>query len=274
MKKKVLILDDDWKELLVFEQAFQESEDFELTTAVSSDEVFSLLKQGVEFDIALFDIMLEHNSDLAKEIDGIEVARMVLEEHRFPILLISKNAYEQDYVNRVKELDLQFPCLISKDLFQNNDTFLEHVNQAYSNFHSTIMPPQETIDRLAKSTRKLGIRDKGGNVIRFYTTDQILYCEAEGSYTHIIFDDENLHYMISTHKKNVLRQLHANYINFVEVGKSFIVNLEKIDFIEGQTVYFRTQNLNRKEQVHINISKGGLMSLYKEHIILNTKKRK
>ena len=74
------------------------------------------------------------------------------------------------------------------------------------------------------------IRDS--NTIRRLGLDQVLFLEAQGDYVKIYINDHN--YLIHSTLKSVIDKLPESV--FLRVHRSFIVNVSKIDTLEGNTL--------------------------------------
>jgi len=149
------------------------------------------------------------------QMSGIELARLL--EGKNPMVIFTTS--QIDYA--IEAFDLNVVDFLTKPI--GSVRFLKAVQKARD---------------LIKSRKSVGnvsddfvfIRDS--NIIKRIKLSDILYFEAKGDYIKIFLS--NITYSIHSSLKSIEQKLPENI--FFKVHRSFIVNLGKIDFIEGGTL--------------------------------------
>jgi len=149
-------------------------------------------------------------------ISGIELVRGLGERKPLIIFISTKRDYASD------AFDLNVVDFIAKPV--TPDRFLKAVIKAKEIFKN------HNLFVASKKDEFIFIRDS--NIIRRLKLCDINYLEARGDYVKIYVDDKN--YSIHSSLKSVEDKLPMDM--FSRVHRSFIVNIGKIDTIEGGTL--------------------------------------
>ncbi len=194
---------------------------YEVTGIIpSSEEVLQHLKIN-EPDILLLDIQLKG------KMDGVELARLLNDEHPIPVIFLTANADDENF-QRAKEtkpfafltkpfkkldlkrtLELTVSRMSEKMLLGNLDEKSEHDS-----------PLTDRIFVLHK--------DKKVKIM----LDTILYIEAERNYCKIVTTTD--HYLLTMPMKNLEKSLPRG--QFQRIHRSHIVNLMRVDEMDEGTI--------------------------------------
>lgn len=149
-------------------------------------------------------------------VSGIELVKGLGEKRPLIIFVTSKKDYA------LEAFDLNVVDFITKPI--TPDRFLKAVNKAHEIYNLSNLFMGNSYDEF------VFIRDAG--VIRRIKMGDINYFEAQGDYVKI-YMDEKLHAVHSS-LKSIENKLPVK--SFVRVHRSFIVNIGKIDSVEGNTL--------------------------------------
>lgn len=149
-------------------------------------------------------------------VSGIELVKGLGEKRPLIIFVTSKKDYA------LEAFDLNVVDFITKPI--TPDRFLKAVNKAHEIYNLSNLFMGNSYDEF------VFIRDAG--VIRRIKMEDINYFEAQGDYVKI-YMDEKLHAVHSS-LKSIENKLPVK--SFVRVHRSFIVNIGKIDSVEGNTL--------------------------------------
>lgn len=147
---------------------------------------------------------------------GMELAQSLGQKRPLIIFTTSNRDYAAD------AFDLDVIDFITKPV--TTVRFLQAVEKAKEYHKTQILTP----DHIGENF--IFIRDSG--TIRRLQMDNILYLEAQGDYVKIYV--ENQFYNIHSTLKSVEEKLPASV--FLRVHRSFIINVSKIDTLEGGTL--------------------------------------
>lgn len=214
---KVIIVED---ELLIAEQledVLTANDCTVIGVADNLEKASNLLK--LKPDFVFLDIQLKNNEN------GIDFGN-TLNQKGIPFIYITANTEVETLKEAVKTNPISY---ISKP-FKSNDVIaaLELIRLKHQ------MKPKIT----------LKLANKNVNVF----LDDILFCEAKGSYTEIVTKQHR--YTKRINLKDFLNHLESN---FVRVHRSFVVNKNQITYKTATSVFFNT--------LEIPVSK-----LYKDNI--------
>ncbi|WP_025143774.1 LytR/AlgR family response regulator transcription factor [Pedobacter jeongneungensis] len=154
-------------------------------------------------------------------ISGIELVKGLGEKRPLIIFISSKKDYA------AAAFDLNVVDFIAKPV--TPDRFLMAINKAKEIFHLSNLFIGNNPDDF------VFIRDSG--VIRRIKLDDINHLEAQGDYVKIYMAEKT--YSIHSSLKSIEDKLPVK--NFVRVHRSFIINIGKIDTIEGNTLIIHKQ---------------------------------
>ena len=216
-KIKVLIVED---ELIVSEELreLMLRNDYDVIgQAADSNGAMELITQQVP-DIILMDI------DIKGELDGIELAHKILHEHNCAIIFLT--AFDDSYFlkraskvgpaayivkpfeerNLKSAIEMAFYKLIGENDMEENST-------SYFIDDRVFIKENQRFKKIA--------------------LDEIRYVEAVGSYSDIYLSDGKM--TLSINLKNFEKRLSSK--KFLRVHRSYLINSEKIDAFEGNTIY-------------------------------------
>ncbi|MBD2751553.1 response regulator [Spirosoma validum] len=169
-------------------------------------------------DLALIDIHLEGSSA-----DGIATAKKLLTIHSMPIIYLTANS-EPETFQLAKET---LPIAYLLKPFRQEELKLQ-VELAYHYFQSTL---DDFTDPLASEQVFLPV-DKGYEKIN--STD-VLYVEADGSYTKVFLLGQKTPYQISANLSHMAQ--YFPWPNFHRLSRSLLVNLNYIKRIEDNYLF-------------------------------------
>lgn len=204
---KVIIVED---ELLIAEQledVLTANDCTVIGVAENLEKASNLLK--LKPDFVFLDIQLKNNEN------GIDFGN-TLNQQGIPFIYITANTEVETLKEAVKTNPISY---ISKP-FKSNDVIaaLELVRLKHQ------MKP--------KITLKLANKDVD------VFLDDILFCEAKGSYTEIVTKQKR--YTKRINLKDFLKQLDSN---FVRVHRSFAVNKNQITYKTSTSIFFHDQEI-------------------------------
>ncbi len=217
-KIRILIIED---ELLIAEDMRLQLNElgYDVVGIASEyDEAISLLKEKNP-DIALVDIVIEG------EKDGIEVATEIKNSFEIPFIFVTSHADKQtvERVKHIKPNGYLVKPFNSKDLYTAIEiAFFNHINKT--------KPAQEKDEEEENSSFVLKdcIFIKKDYLLVKIKFDELKYVKAEGNYVEIFCENKKL--LTRSTLKDFLSKLPQD--KFLQVHKSFAVNIEFIDAIE------------------------------------------
>jgi len=173
-------------------------------------------------DIVLMDIML------GGEMNGIEAAKLILERHQTPVIFLTSNTDDATFQRALAARPYAF---IAKP-FQvtEMERSLKLTWQRIAAEERT-SPPAAQPDHLSTMEDRLFIRHKG-EMVKVGVKD-ILFMEADRSYCKMYLTDRE--YLLSVPLRNTVAHLPTD--RFVQVHRSFVVNLYQIDAIGERQEY-------------------------------------
>ncbi len=210
---KVLIVEDQW---LIAQDIKIKLEDhnFKALGIVTSGEEALEMVAATPPDLILMDIQL------AGELDGIATAERIVQNHSIPIIYLS-DFIDQETVNRAKKTN---PANYLSKPFKKDD-LLRALEIAYYNaFHQRTSLPDRLSERILIRT--------DNNTAEIISYADIVYIEAARSYSYIHTKERK--YTLSNSMKKVLEKLENP--DFVRVHRSYVVNLNHVSGIEGNTL--------------------------------------
>ena len=183
-----------------------------LGNALSGEEAIDFLKKN-KVDLALIDIMLEG------DLDGVMVAQFINENIKIPFLYLTSLS-DKVTIERVKHTSPSGYLLKPID----EKELAVNIELAVSNFY------KDDDANNAEFAIEMFVRDKGR--LQKIQTANILYLEASDNYC-IIHTTEKQFVLSQTLKKV---QLSFDPSMFCRIHKSFYVNIQKIDQIDGNAI--------------------------------------
>jgi len=196
------------------------------------DEALLALKEH-EIDLVLIDIQLRGT------IDGIELAHQINTQWHKPIIFLTsfsdsltvgraRDSRPAAYILKPfndKELGIAIELAIS--------------NYAKGSFAESIIsaPIEKNTEEAYSLSDSLFLRKKD----RFERVkyDEILWAEAQSNYTSVVSQREK--FMMAITLQEIEKQLLAPY--FIRTHRSFVVNLKKVDSLQGNMLYIDGQSI-------------------------------
>ncbi len=189
-----------------------------LSVAESGEEaVMQLLEQ--EPDLLLLDIQLKG------KMDGVELARLIRQKYNIPFIFTTAYA-DEETINRAKA-EGPFGYIVKpygvKDI-------MAAIEVAMSNYR--LFEEMQAKEPAAPMQIDDNLYIKVDQRLVKISQSEILYVEAKGDYVLIKTSSDS--FIIYSTLKKVVDKLEAP--NFLQVHRSFMINLDKIDDIEETTV--------------------------------------
>jgi len=172
------------------------------------ESLIHYLKNSEPIDLILMDIQLEG------KMDGVETAKAINTEHNIPIIYITSNTDAVSF-QRAK---LTRPSAFLSKPFRIRD-IISAIELALET------PKPAALDKLEFMNDRIFLKTKNSMDKVMY--DNILYVEANGSYSKIYTTDRD--YVISQSLTKTEKSL--QWESIVRVHRSFLVNLQKVDRI-------------------------------------------
>jgi len=220
MAVRVFIVED---EVLVAENLRADLQDLGFIVsghAISSNECIALLEQ-LETDVILMDIQIKG------ERNGIELATLLNQSLSIPIIYLTSNT---DPITMRKALATKPHSFISKP-YTIKDVQAA-IEIAFSSFN------QQTAIEVPASA-PMSVFVKCGDLYHRVQIDAILYVEASGSYCIIATKENDYVLSMNLHAFND-KMLHPN---FIRVHRSFLVNIDKVDKFDSQSLYINEREI-------------------------------
>ena len=226
---KVLIVEDE-KIYVKYLEMYLEDSGYDIIGC------FDNAKEAIEFlktntpDVALLDIMIKG------EQDGIELAKHIKEHYDFPVIYTSSMT-DSETISRAK---VTRPAAYLIKPFEDQD-LLVTLEMAMFNHQQKepeqTEPEREDVANHYMLENRIFIKDKF-RFERVYFSD-ITYLEAEGNYVRVVTKEKQ--YMLAV----TLGTLHEriNDSKFIRVHRSFVINLEEVEAIEGNRVFLNGKDI-------------------------------
>lgn len=231
---------------------------YQIERAKNKQEALELLGDTQhQFDIALLDIKLDERDKSNK--DGLIIARTIMNAPEpIPIIFITQHFDNSQYAMDAERFGIPIRYFLSKDVIGDNPyVFQKHIDEAVDNFGIGNVDYKEVH---FKKNRKVGIRMPKGE-IKFFLSNEILYLKTfEATKTQFVFSNSES-ITLSYHLGRFVPKIRSNYPNFIRLDQSILVNIEMIDQLIGETLYFT-------EKEFIRISKTAIARLRRENLIL------
>ncbi len=209
---KCIIIEDELPAQTVLKKYLGKIPDTELVDSFQTATKANNFFKNNTVDVVFLDINLP-------DISGLDFIKTV----KNPPKIVITTAYP-DYAVRSFELDTIVDYLVKPFSF---DRFLKAINKV----ENQLLKPKT----LEKEAIYLNV-DK--TIHKVYLTD-ILYLESDRNYVHFITSTKKL--TIISSLKNWKETLNTN--QFVQVHKSYIVHLKKVEKFTGTTLYVGTKNI-------------------------------
>lgn len=232
MDVKVLIIEDnpltsqDLKEIIL-EHGMHVTD----VTKNTSEALASIQKQKP--DILLVDINLKDGDD------GVELVQNLPDKEQFPVIFLTANS-DKETVERA--LKTQPSSYLTKP-YDDRDVIIA-IELAFNNFCNRVIGA----DKL-HSTPFIFL--KAGNRFEKVKIEDIMYMQAEGSYTK--FFTTNKEYTLSGNLNNTSEKV--GHPSFIRIHRSYVVNIENINSIDSDYVFVGDTNLPISRSYKEEVSK-------------------
>lgn len=252
---RILIVEDEW----LTGQSMQitlETQGYKITEIVATGEAaLDSVKNNVP-DLVIMDI------ELAGKIDGISTARTIRRNYDLPVIFITrredddtfrnaKETFPQNYISK----PFSDAALIRAVVLALQNAPHPEINSESDDLHSagSIFVPATNGFK-----HKLMLRD-------------VLYIKAKGAYSEIYFEvpanssdpsrkkNGDNFYEVSLSSNQVAKQLAHKSV--LRVHKSYYVNIDKVDKINGNTLYIGEKQINIGPEYNTETLKKSLKSL-------------
>lgn len=233
MKVKVLVVED---EVIVAEELVQlltiEGYDI-IGRATSASQALQLCRQNPP-DIALLDINIDGDRN------GLTLAAELSRQYEMSFIFLT--AYDdQKYIKQAAELSAH--------------SFIIKPFQSKSLLASVRMAAESVImEKQGSDTEEQILNDrifiKSGDRFQKVMIDDVTYGEAVGSYTKLSINGDDM--TIAMNLKKFMDKITSPL--FVRVHRSYVVNIAKVDSINGNTIYMGEHQIP-------------MSSSYREHLL-------
>jgi len=220
VKIKVLIVED---ELLIAQEIAEclNDNDFEVTEMVSTSQgALRSIKENRP-DVILMDISIKG------EENGIALSKRILQTDNFPIIFLTSHT-ESGVVKEAAEIR---PSAFLLKPFSEKELPIA-VELAFTNYNSiTINKPKPIL--------RDSVFVKSGKKFEKIKLEDILYLEAQGSYSNIV--TKNGEYIISFNLSHFQEEIDNSY--FVRIHRSYIINLVNVQSFDHGSVTLQAKTL-------------------------------
>jgi two-component system, LytTR family, response regulator LytT len=226
---KILVVED---ELLIAEdiKIHLENLGYSVIGIASSYDEASKLAAEAQPDIALVDILIEGDKD------GIETAGYLKSNFQIPIIFLTSHA-DKNTVERAKKVN---PDGYLVKPFNSSDLFTS-IEIAFSNHVNKTAPKTATESALSEESFVLKdcIFIKKDYLLIKIRFDELKYIKAEGNYIEIFCNNKK--FLTRSTLKDFLLKLPAG--KFIQVHKSYAINIEHIDAIEYNNIVIEKEKI-------------------------------
>ncbi len=230
-KSSVLIVEDE-KIYVKYLQMYLEDSGYDIAGCFdNADDALEFVKSN-KVDVALLDINIKGSKD------GIEMGEIIHKDHQFPFIYTSSMT-DTETVSRAKHTR---PAAYLVKPFEDQDLLIT-LEMALFNHQSDQSEPQVVKSEDKEHANhyllenRIFIKDKF-RFERVYFSD-ICYMEAEGNYVKVVTKQKQ--YLLAV----TLGTLHEriNERKFIRVHRSYVINLEEVEAIDGNRVYINDQEI-------------------------------
>ncbi|MBN2486678.1 MAG: response regulator [Bacteroidales bacterium] len=224
---KILVIED---ELLIAEDIKLQLEElgYRVTGTASSFNEAQELAVAETPDLALVDIMISGNKD------GIETAGYLKKHFEIPIIFLTSLA-DKATVDRAKQVN---PDGYLVKPFNTNDLYTT-IEIAFSNHAIKKDKPSEHDQQSGSFVLKDCIFIKKDYLLVKIRFDELMFIKAEGNYVEIYCKDKK--FLTRSTLKDFLQKLPAG--RFIQVHKSYAINIEQIDAIEYSNIIIGKESI-------------------------------
>ena len=226
---KILVVED---ELLLAEDIRIQLSQLGYVVYVVHDYESALEKLSIlKIDLIMLDIRLNG------EKDGIDIASYIVENHHLPFIFLS-SLTDPEYVERAKKV-YPYAYLIKPFNLREVQIAIEVALVNFSRDHRQTSMSEPKIEKELILPIASSIFLKHKDRFERVSFSEILYLEASSNYTTIFTNHSN--YVYSNLLKSFEDRLPRNL--FMRVHRSFIVNIEKVDSFEGNSIFVKGKRI-------------------------------
>ncbi len=200
---------------------------------VSSGEMALEVVRSKKPDVILMDVNLEG------ELDGVVTASMLNETDSIPLIYLTANS---DKVTALRAINTHPSAFITKPFDESHVVYA--IELAFSNHLKEIFESEQQTFKAQES-----IFLKRGDIFEKVMLEDILYIQADGSYSHVY--TKNGKYASSNNLNSVCKNL--TLPSFLRVHRSYVVNTNNVTGFDVDFVYFDDQYIpyskNNKEEL-------------------------
>lgn len=234
MRINVLVVEDD---PITAQDISETLEDFGMhiiDTVDSGEKALEVIKTNKP-DVVLMDINLDG------ELDGVETVAEMNKTETLPVIYITANS---DKLTANRAIQTNPHAFITKPFDETNISYA--VELAFNNHLQRIFESSPDAKQPSDS-----IFIKSGEKFEKIQLKNILYIQADGSYSHIFTSEKK--YSSSNNLNSVWKKL--THPMFVRIHRSYVANLDKVTSFDNSYVYF--------DDIYIPFSKSNKDNLMK-----------
>ena len=214
----VLIVEDEPLYSKVLEVELQDLGCVIAGVATNADDATNILKDK-PVDIILLDIIIEGAKD------GVELGGEIKKQYPAIPFIYTSSLTHQEVVDRAK---LTMPAGYLVKPFETDDLIISMQVALYKDDSET--PRQQVSGHFFKDDR-IFVKDKF-RFERVFLSD-IEYLEADGNYVKLALPDKQ--YLLASTLSSLYEKI--THQDLVRTHRSFVINLEKVDAIEGNRLF-------------------------------------
>lgn len=196
-----------------------ENEGFEVSGPVDNGKEALKLLEGNRIDLALLDI------NIRGTLTGVDVARELRRSSRTPFIFLT-SYFDEKTLRSVEEVN---PDAYIVKPFRKEEVLM-NIRLA--------LKKKAAREKVPRKVAKILIRDAG--MLKPIDPDKIMYLKAESNYTKIKLSDGKEH--VLSHTLKVIEEK-LPPATFCRVHKSFIINFNFIELIEGNSLQVANQSI-------------------------------
>jgi len=231
MSIKVLIVEDE--ALIAAEIAeCMEENGFETIGIASTADTALDLVSGNKPDVILMDISIKG------KINGIELAKRILSSQNLPIIFLTSNSHD----TVIKEAMKINPTAFLLKPFNEKELPVA-IELAFNNHNQQILK-----ELGSKSILNDCVFVKSGKKFLKIKTEEILFIQAEGSYSRLITLKNE--FVVSFNLSHFHQQIDNKY--FIRIHRSYIINIKNIDSFDLDNVYINSKSIPMSKQFSDN----------------------
>ncbi len=231
MSIKVLIVEDEAIIANEIAECMEENGFETIGIASTADTALDLVANNKP-DVILMDISIKG------KLNGIELAKRILNSQNLPIIFLTSNS--QDTV--IKEAMKINPTAFLLKPFNEKELPVA-IELAFNNHNQQILK-----ELGSKSILNDCVFVKSGKKFLKIKTEEILFIQAEGSYSRLITLKNE--FVVSFNLSHFHQQIDNKY--FIRIHRSFIINIKNIDSFDLDNVYINSKSIPMSKQFSDN----------------------